>query len=221
MAERDTQYLELEHAACTPKPLNQGGFNPSAQIPYGLTVANVKNAMQDFIDFLSFINTQLNTKAMDRLESFLMPANFSSMVGEFMNAAMPKYCDSIVKNKYHNGHPDMLPKGIYPGDSILHAEQGIEVKGSRYDKGWQGHNPEDVCLMVFVFDSNTARDESLGKLPRPFEFKKVLLGQLTKDDWKFAGRSSTSRRTITASVTPSGAAKMEANWIYRREPGLV
>jgi hypothetical protein len=38
---------------------------------------------------------------------------------------------------------------------------------------------------------------------------------LKKEDWKFSGRSATSRRTITASVTPSGFAKMEANWIYR------
>jgi hypothetical protein len=43
--------------------------------------------------------------------------------------------------------------------------------------------------------------------------------QLEESDWKFAGRSETSRRTITASVTSSGYNKMMANWIYNA-PGL-
>lgn len=68
-----------------------------------------------------------------RLESFLMPANFSSMVGEFMAAAIPKYCKAIVKNRYHNGHPDLLPKGHYPSDSVLHGPEGIELKSRPRD----------------------------------------------------------------------------------------
>src|SRR5690606_1988828 len=123
-------------------------------------IEHIKNAMGDFLDFLGFINQQLNTKDMPRLESFLMPANFSSMVGEYMTTAIPKYCGKIVKNRYHNGHPDMLPKGRYPGDSVLHATEGIEIKASRHSSGWQGHNAEDVWLMVFVFDANSSRDAS-------------------------------------------------------------
>ena len=204
-----------EVAACTPIPINPTGFNPSAGIPHGLKPVHIRRAMQDFIDFLGFINTQLNTKKIERLESFLMPANFSSMVGEFMGAAIPKYCKSIVRNKYHNGHPDLLSKGKCPGDSILHASEGIEVKASRHKSGWQGHNAEDVWLMVFVFDSNTSRDSGKGIDPKPFQFLKVVGAQLAREDWAFSGRSATSRRTITASVTRNGFEKMEANWIYR------
>jgi hypothetical protein len=144
-----------------------------------------------------------------------MPANFSSMVGEFMAAAIPKYCKTVAKNRYHNGHPDLLPKGHYTGNSILHGSEGIELKASRRASGWQGHNPEDVWLMVFVFDADGSRDEVQGIEPRPFRFLKVLGAKLEKSDWQFSGRSSTSRRTITASVKRSGFEKMEANWIYR------
>jgi len=42
----------------------------------------------------------------------------------------------------------------------------------------------------------------------------VVAADLKKSDWKFAGRSAESRRTITASVTQSGYDKMVANWIY-------
>lgn len=208
---------DKEVAACKPVPLNPSGFNRNAEIPYGLKPTHIGRAMQDFLDFLGFINAQLNTKQIERLESFLMPANFSSMVGEFMGSAIPKYCKSLVRNKYHNGHPDMLPKRQYAGDSILHGTDGIEIKASRHMSGWQGHNPEDVWLMVFCFDANASRDAGLEIPPRPFRFVKVLGAALSREDWKFSGRSDTSRRTITASVTRSGYNKMEANWIYRAD----
>lgn len=208
---------KLETTACTPSQLNPKGFNPNADIPYGLTTKHIRSAMWEFLDFLGFINSQLHSKGIERLESFMMAANFSSMVGEFMGSAIPKHCRKLVRNKYHNGHPDMLPKGLVPGDSILHGSEGIEIKGSRYQRGWQGHNAEDVWLMVFCFDSNTSRDAGLGILPKPFRFVKVVGAKLEKSDWQFSGRSATSRRTITASVKTSGFEKMEANWIYRAD----
>jgi hypothetical protein len=206
---------ELEKLACTPIPLNPSCFNSKAAIPCGVKPKHVRAAMEEFLAFLGFINAQLNSRGIERLESFLMPANFSSMVGEFMASSIPKHCKTIVRNKYHNGHPDMLPKGLVPGDSILHGTEGIEIKGSRHKSGWQGHNAEDVWLLVFCFDSNTSRDVGLGIDPRPFRFTKVVGAQLEKSDWQFSGRSETSRRTITASVKKSGYEKMESNWIYR------
>lgn len=70
--------------------------------------------MQGFLDFLGFVNQQLNTREIQRLETMLMPANFSSIVGEFMSANIPKYCRTLVKNRYHNGHPDLIPPGPTP-----------------------------------------------------------------------------------------------------------
>ncbi len=134
-----------------------------------------------------------------------------------MNAAIPKYCSTLVKNNYHNGHPDLIPAGMFPKDAIQHHTQGIEIKGSRYSKGWQGHNAEECWLMVFVFDSNRPIDLVEKISPRPFRFVGVYGAQLAKEDWKFSGRSETSRRTITASVLPSGFEKMTSNWIYRSE----
>ncbi len=146
-----------------------------------------------------------------------MPANFSSMVGEFMSATIPKYCKRLAKNTYHNGHPDLVPAGNFPNNACQHGTEGIEIKASRHGSGWQGHNAEDTWLMVFVFDANSARDTSLRIDPKPFRLLKVVGAQLEKSDWAFSGRSATSRRTITASVTRAGYEKMEANWIYRSE----
>ncbi len=171
--------------------------------------------MDEFVEFLGFLNKQLITKSLPRLESFLMPANFSSIVGEFMNTSIPKYCPTIVKNQYHNGHPDLIPIDKFENNSVQYAGDGIEIKGSRRPSGWQGHNPEDVWLMVFHFDSNTAADENKGIAPRSFQFKGVYGAKLEKSDWNFSGRSASSRRTITASVNKSGCAKMKDNWLYK------
>ena len=204
---------DLELLACTPVPIDPAGFNPNVVLPYGLTIAHIASAMTDFLNFLGFINIRLNTEQIPRLESIMMSANFSSLVGEFMNAGIPKYCTTMVKNKYHNGHPDLIPVGMFPGDAVQHASEGVEIKASRYDRGWQGHNPEDTWLMIFIYASNRPRDG--GSNPMPFRFLAVAGARLVESDWLFAGRSATSRRTITASVTSSGYAKIMANSIYR------
>lgn len=148
---QDIDFPELR--ACHPKLVRIEDFNPQCRIPYGLTVEHICAAMNEFIDFIGFINQQLNGRKIERLETMLMPANFSSIVGEFMTSTIPKHCPTIAKNGYHNGHPDMVPTGMFPDDTVQHAQEGIEVKGSRYLRGWQGHNAEDAWLMVFCLSS--------------------------------------------------------------------
>lgn len=206
---------DKEASACIPNPINSDCFNPVCVLPYGLTIEHVRQAMNDFVDFLGFINQQLREKGIPRLESFLMPANFSSIVGEFTNISIPKYCSSLVKNQYHNGHPDLVPNGMFPNNAIQYSGEGIEIKASRHASGWQGHNPEAIWLMVFHFDSNTASDVQREIAPRPFQFKGVYTARLEKEDWNFSGRSAASRRTITASVNRNGTQKMRANWVYQ------
>ncbi len=203
-----------EKEACTPVSVSPTLFNENCSLPYGLETEYIQKAMYDFIDFIGFINQQLYTKDMQRLESFLMPANFSSIVGEFMNMSIPKYCSNLVKNRYLNGHPDLIPTDLFPDNSIQYSEEGLEVKASRHPGGWQGHNPESVWLIVFYFDSNTSNDKKKNIGPKAFQFKGVYAAKLEKEDWTFSGRSGTSRRTITASVNRSGIDKMKSNWVY-------
>src|SRR5208283_1075042 len=51
-----------EFAACTPGPLNPRGFNKHVVLPCGLATTHVQKAMADFLDFLGFLNQQLNTR---------------------------------------------------------------------------------------------------------------------------------------------------------------
>ncbi|HEX7176695.1 MAG TPA: hypothetical protein VF240_15625 [Pyrinomonadaceae bacterium] len=205
----------MEFAACTPRPVSPDGFNPEAVLPFGLTAAHVHHAMDDFIRLMHVANVQLHGKQIQRLETILAPANFSGMVGDFMAATIPNYCDGLARNMFHNGHPDMIPKGRFPDDSVQYAHEGIEIKASRYLAGWQGHNPENAWLMVFVFGSNRPADALKGMAPRPFEFQMVVGAQITEADWGVAGRREGGRRTPTAGVLRTGREKMMANWIYK------
>lgn len=191
-------------------------FNINAKLPYGLTLDSIEHSMLEFISFLSKINSLLTSNGMIRLECFLMPANFSSIVGEFMSTTIPTFCSTLVKNRYHNGHPDLIPKGKYPEDKAQHELCGIEIKASKHESGWQGHNPENSWLLVFCFKANSSKDTVDGNAQAiPFKFTGVYGNQLTKNDWSFSGRNGQSRRTITASVIQSGAEKMKQNWIYK------
>lgn len=86
----------LEVIACTPISVERAFFNPQAEMPYCCTVDHIYSAMHDFTEFLGFINRELHSRDIIRLESMLMPANFSSVVGEFMNSAIPKHCPTLV-----------------------------------------------------------------------------------------------------------------------------
>ena len=200
---------DLEAVACTPVEVQRVRFNPNVVLPHGLEIGHLYRSMSDFVNFLQLINNQLHGARLARLESLVMPANFSSMVGEFLVTRVAVHSPGLVKNTYHNGHPDLVPVGVYNGDSVLHGDQGIEVKGSRYESRWQGHNAEATWLMVFVFDVNSPNDPAP---VRPFRFRRVLGAQLEQADWSAAGRGANSRRTPTAGVVKSGRAKMEANW---------
>jgi hypothetical protein len=103
-----------EFLACTPTPIRPDGFNQTAKIPYGCTISHIEQALNVFLDFLGFVNQQLHSRNMIRLESLLMPANFSSVVSEFMCSTIPQFCPTLVKNGWHNGHPDLIPARAFP-----------------------------------------------------------------------------------------------------------
>src|SRR3972149_479508 len=124
------------------------GFNHSLVLPYGLRVAEVRAALEDVYDFLHNVNRFLTEKGWDRLEETLLAATFRGVICEMVVQSMSKQRASLIRNRYHNGRPDLLPRGLYPNDSMLQAPEGIEVKASRHSSGWQGHNVESGCIMI-------------------------------------------------------------------------
>jgi len=192
--------------------LHPRGFNHDVMLPYGLRVAEVRAAMEDIYDFLHNVNRFLTQKGWDRLEETLLAATFSGVISEMVVQSTSKQSASLIRNQYHNGRPDLLPRGMYPGDAALHAAEGIEVKASRHESGWQGHNVESGWIMIFQYqvDLETMPDERR----EPTRFVRVLCAQLAEEDWSFSGRRPGSRRTITASILRSGTQKLLTKPVY-------
>ena len=53
---------DMERIACKPLPVDPAGFNPNAVIPYGCGIDHIGRAMDDFLEFLGFLNRQFRTK---------------------------------------------------------------------------------------------------------------------------------------------------------------
>ena len=200
--------------------LHPRGFNHGLKLPYGLRVAEVRAAIEEIYDFLHNVNRFLTERGWDRLEETLMAATFSGVISEMVVQSTSKQSASLVRNEYHNGRPDLLPEGIYPNDAVLQGREGIEVKASRNDSGWQGHNVESGWIMVFQYAVDLQTEPVEDR--RPTTFVRVLIARLSENDWGFSGRRGASRRTPTASILRSGMEKLSVNPLYldpTYEPG--
>lgn len=190
----------------------------SIALPFGLTHTAVVRAINDIYAYLYALNRASRDYGYDRLEDGMRAADFSGFLSELAVRAMAKATDDeaahpgLRPNRWKNGRPDLVPRGMYPGDAVQHGGEGIEVKASRYRSGWQGHNIERGQLMIIQFAIDVTTQPIYDRHPTVIE--RVMLAHLEEHDWSFSGRSETSRRTITASVKKSGAEKLRANSVY-------
>ncbi len=189
--------------------LHPQGFKNAVDLPYGLRVAEVKAAIDEIYDFFYNVNGFLVGKGWERLEEMLQAAALSGLVSELLVSAVSKQSTALVKNKWHNGRPDLIPTGRYEGDRCQRGDEGIEVKASKRDGSWQGHNKENGWLMLCQFAVDASDGPVEGR--KPLKVVRVLCAELNEDDWTFSGRNEGSRRTPTATISK---AKLVAGVVY-------
>jgi len=66
LREPEGENVANDGVALVPAPLDPDGFNPDVKLPYGLLAEHVGRAMQDFLNFLGYINEELHTRGIDR-----------------------------------------------------------------------------------------------------------------------------------------------------------
>lgn len=189
-------------------------WNYNIQLPYGLTTDTVRLAVEDVYNFFYRINSLLvEQEGLDFFESLVLGNTLSSVMSELLVKRMSAHSTTLARNRLVGGHPDLIPNGRYLSDHVLKGEEGIEVKTSRQDGGWQGHNPEVGWLMVFRY--------KMGDPTQPFEerqpiqFVQILIADLLLEDWSIAERGLESRRTRTTSINRRGMHKLRSNPIYQ------
>lgn len=139
-------------------------FNPGAQLPYELRIQDFEIAMQDVYDLFFDVNSGLIEKGLERLDDFLRPAIKSGLISDLLTASIAKHARALAVNAYFNGHPDLVLKGVYPGDKVKAGTEGVEIKTTRKSGGAvDTHGARDQWMAVFVYEidgtTEPARDD--------------------------------------------------------------
>lgn len=190
-------------------------FNPAASLPYDLRPMDFQSAMQDVYDFFYDVNEFLLGRKLRRLDDMLRKANLSGTISDMLTESLAKHSRVLTHNRYHNGHPDLIPEGFYPHDSVKAGEEGIEIKSTR-NKGGQvdthGGRKQWFCVFVYEVDNETepAKDRA------PLLFREVYLGQVDPDDFRINERGALGTRTST--LDRQGIARLRENWVYFDRP---
>jgi hypothetical protein len=103
-------------------------FNPQVVLPFGLSIDDVKATLIETHEFVYDLNRMLYRRIGLRIEDVLMAATFSGMLSEFIVRQLSSHSKTLTRNLYHNGHPDLIPINLYPGNAIQYGHVGVEIK---------------------------------------------------------------------------------------------
>ena len=187
-------------------------FNPSAVYPFNLRSLDFEGAMQDVYDFFLDVNLHLHDRQLARLDDMLRPAICSGVISDMLTESLAKHSRSLTVNAYHNGHPDLLVKGVYPDDRIKSGTQGVEIKSTRKSGGAvDTHGARKQWMCVFVYKVDNTTEPAIDRVP--LRFTEVYLGQVETDDFRRNERGELGTRTAT--LDRDGVQKIRSNWIYK------
>jgi hypothetical protein len=186
-------------------------FNPRASLPYELRLADFELAMQDVYDLLFDVNTAMVSRGLQRLEETVRPAIFSGILSDALTASVARHSRVLTENRFHNGHPDLIPQGRHANDAVKAGEHGVEVKATKGRGGVDTHGARNAWLCVFRWKMDDATQPVVHRAPT--RIVEIVLAELTVDDFRRNPRGELGTRT--ASPNRAGLAKLRANWVYR------
>jgi hypothetical protein len=187
-------------------------FNVAVPLPYSLRVDDFQIAMQDVYDFFYDVNRLLDEKGLKRLDDMLRPAAMSGIISDMLTASIAKHSRVLTENNYHNGHPDLIVQGRYPGNSVRAGEDGVEIKSTRKKGGAvDTHGARDQCMCVFVYEVDNTTEPAISRAP--MRFTEAYISRVQASDFRRNARGELGTRTAT--LDRSGVAKLRANWLYR------
>lgn len=187
-------------------------FNANADLPYQLRLKDFELAIQDVYDFFFDVNTSLVSRGLERLDDMLRPAIMSGVLSDMLTGSMAKHARSLTENRYFNGHPDLIVKGIYPGNSVKAGADGVEIKTTRKAGGAvDTHGARDQWMCVFVYAVDNQTEPAIDR--SSMTFTEIYLGKVTQVDFRKNARSELGTRTAT--LHRDGIAKLRQSWIYK------
>lgn len=192
--------------------VDREAFNPDIELPYNLKIQDFENAMHDIYDFFFEIDSYSVKKGWGRLEDIIQKQALSNFLSNMLNTSLANHSRELVVNALPNGHPDLIPKGEYPGNRIMNASSGVEVKATSNASGavdMHGARAQDLC--VFVYETEDDLDKPI-EVREPLTFTAVFLGHVESEDYRRNERGELGTRTATLNAT--GLERFRQNWVY-------
>jgi hypothetical protein len=187
-------------------------FNQSAWLPYQLRLDDFALGMQDVYDFFYDVNALLHSKGLERLDDMLRPAAMSGLLSDMLTAAMSKHSRTLTQNRFFNGHPDLVVRGVYANDSVKAGVEGVEIKTTRKRGGAvDTHGGRDQWLCAFVYEIDRKTEPATAR--RPMQFTEVYIGQVIESDFRSNARGK--RGTKTATLHAEGLRRWRTGWVYK------
>ena len=187
-------------------------LNQDAKLPFALRLKDFELALQDVYDFFYDVNSGLVAKGLERLDDMLRPAIMSGLLSDMLSASLAKHSRTLTENRYFNGHPDLIVKGVYPENKAKAGTEGVEIKTTRKAGGAvDTHGARDQWMCVFVYQVDNETEPARAR--SPLTFSEVYLGQVVVDDFRRNARSELGTRTAT--LHKNGIEKLRKSWVYR------
>ena len=182
------------------------------ELPYQLRFADFQLALQDVYDFFFDVNTNLVDRGLSRLDDMLRPAALSGLLSDMLTESLARHSRTLTQNRYFNGHPDLVVRGIYPDDSVQAGDQGLEVKSTRKRGGAvDTHGARNQWMLVFVYSVDNETEPAVDR--RSLTFNQVYVASVTVDDFRRNARGELGTRTAT--LHAEGLQKLRRGLLYR------
>lgn len=195
----------------TREVVDTAAFNKKANLPFELRLKDFEIAMQDVYDFFYDVNSLFQTKGLPRLDDTLRAANMSGMISDMLTASLAKHSRALCQNNFHNGHPDLIVKGKYAGDSVKAGTDGVEIKTTLKKGGAvDTHGGREQWMCVFVYEVDKVSEPAQAR--KPTRFTEVYLSQVGIEDFRKNARGELGTRTAT--LHREGVIKLRSNWVY-------
>ncbi|HEU4738941.1 MAG TPA: hypothetical protein VFS54_07650 [Solirubrobacterales bacterium] len=191
--------------------VNKDGFNAALKLPYALRPDVFAIAMEDIYELLFNLNTGLVKRGLLPFENSVRGAVYSGMLSDLLTEAVASHAKGLVKNRAHNGHPDLLPAGRYSGDAIPSAKAGVEVKVTKKKNGAVDmHSDRPAYYCVFRYEADYETEPVVDRSPT--RFTDIWLAKLDAGDFRKNNRGPRGTRTATAHR--EGLKKLRKHWLY-------
>lgn len=144
-----------------PARLDPRYVNQNVSLPYGLTVAEVEEAVAETYRLVHGINDYLTGGGFRPLEELMLGNSLSGIISEFLVKNIARASETLDANLKIGSHPDLLPKGHYSSSLILKGDAGIEVKASiqtGLSPGEKAHHDERQRLRSLQLRARQATD---------------------------------------------------------------